>query len=76
MTSDPNLVWSSLLDNRYTVSVHRTRSYHGELTIAEGERILYRKAVLLAYDSLFGPDVDDVNTWEGIAIEFIDNHVN
>lgn len=69
---DDNLVWTSLLDDRYTVAVRRTRPYAGELTITEGDSVLFRKEVGLAYDALFGPDVDDVATWQDLAVRFVD----
>jgi len=33
-----DVVWSSMLDHRYRVTVTRTASYQGELTIAEDGR--------------------------------------
>jgi hypothetical protein len=72
-TEDENKVWSSTLDGRYTVKVARTAHYHGELTIADEQNVLYRQAVGLSYNSLFGPDVDDVATWQEIATKFVDN---
>lgn len=72
MPDDDNLVWNSMLDGRYIIAVRRTRPYSGELTIAEGDRVLFRKEVGLAYDALFGPDVDDVATWQDEALRFVD----
>ena len=67
-----NEVWTSTLDNRYTVTVVRESPYRGILTIAEGEQVLYRESVGLMYDALFGPDGDDVASWQDIAARFID----
>jgi hypothetical protein len=70
---DDNVVRSSLLDNRYIVTVDRAASYQGELTIAGGKLIMHRQAVGLIFDSIFGPDVDVVRSSQGIAIEFVDD---
>jgi hypothetical protein len=69
---DELIVWSSKLDNKYTVEVTRTELYHGELTIADGATVLHREPVCLSFDALFGPDVADVAEWQEIAIAFID----
>jgi hypothetical protein len=76
MSSDNDLVWTSLLDGRYTVAVTRTTPYCGELTIAEGANVLFRKEVSLAYDARFGPDVADVVSWQCDVITFIDGRTN
>jgi hypothetical protein len=67
---DDLLVWSSMLDNKYTVALTRTAPYNdGELTIAEGEKTLHREPVCLSFDALFGPDAAE---WQAIAIAFVD----
>lgn len=71
--SEEALVWSSLLDGRYTVAVRRIRPYVGELTLTAADRVLLRKEVGLAYDALFGPDMDDVATWQAEAMRFVDD---
>lgn len=67
-----DVVWSSTLDKRYTVTVTRTPPYRGELSICDGDQGLHVESVGLAYDSLFGPDVDDVCRWQEIAADFVD----
>lgn len=67
-----NTVWTSTLDNRYTVTITRMKPYHAELTIADGEQVIHRQPVVLKYDALFGPDVDNVCEWQEIAVQFID----
>jgi hypothetical protein len=74
--SDEDLVWSTRLDGRYDLAVHRIRPYRGEFTIIEGDLVLLRKEVGLAYDALFGPDIDDVATWEEEALRFVDGRAN
>ena len=56
-TEDELTVWSSMLDGKYMVKVTRIAPYRGELTIADGDNVLHRKAVLLSFNALFGPDV-------------------
>ena len=45
----------------------------GELTVAEGENVLYREPVDLSFDALSGPDIDDVVAWHDTAIRFVQN---
>jgi len=71
-TEDDLIVWSSTLDNKYTVTVTRFAPYRGELTNADGDNVLHRKAVLLSFNALFGPDVADVATWQEAAMTFVD----
>jgi len=74
-TNDPNLVWSATLDERYVIRVVRTEPYSGELVILDGDKELHREEVVLSYNALFGPDVFDVDAWQGRAVEFIDGRV-
>lgn len=67
-----DVVWTSILDGRYEVTVTRTGDYHGELTISEGNQVLNRESVGLSYGAIFGPDVADVADWRRIAVEFVD----
>jgi hypothetical protein len=67
-----NVVWNSTLDGRYKVTVVRTGRYQADLSIQDGEQILHGESVGLAYDALFGPDVDDVDRWQQIAVNFVD----
>jgi hypothetical protein len=70
-TDNELIVWSSKLDNKYTIEVTRTELYHGELTIADGATLLHREPVFLSFDALFGPDVADVADWQDIALAFV-----
>ena len=69
---DDFTVWSSRLDGRFTVKVIWIAPYRGELTIADGAIVLYREPVSLSYNAQFGPDVDDVRSWQESAIAFVD----
>jgi len=78
-TNDPNLVWSSTLDNRYIIRVERTGDYTANLIIIdsglEGDPEVLREATTLSYRALFGPDVADVAAWQDRAIRFVDENV-
>jgi hypothetical protein len=65
-----------MLDHRYRVTVTRTASYQGELTIAEDEVVLHKQTVGLMYNALFGPDIDDVRSWQERAVNFIDGRAS
>jgi hypothetical protein len=65
-------VWTSRLDDKYEIKVVRTAPYQGLLTITGKDTILHTQSVGLMYDALFGPDVDDVMTWQNLAVDFID----
>lgn len=69
-------VWTATLDNRYNIRVNRTAPYKGLLTVtdlvAAKPEILYQEQVSLAYDARFGPDTDDVATWQDMVAKFID----
>ena len=67
------LVWSAMFEDRYTIKVTRTAPHRGELTVAEGEQVLYREPVDLSFDALSGPDIDDVVAWHESAIRFVQN---
>ncbi len=69
---DESIVWSSVLDNKYTVKVTRTAPYRGELAIVDGAIMLDRRPVTLSFDALFGPDVADMAEWHAIAMEIVD----
>jgi len=69
---DDFTVWSSMLDGRFAIKVIWTAPYHGELTISDGATVLYREPVSLSYNAQFGPDVDDVRSWQESAIAFFD----
>ena len=67
------LVWSAMFDGKYAIKVTRTAPHRGELTVSEGENVLYREPVDLSFDALSGPDIPEVVAWHEIAIRFIQN---
>ncbi len=74
MPKDINLlVWSAMFEDTYAIKVTRTAPHRGELTVSEGENVLYRKPVDLSFDDLSGPDIPEVVAWHEIAIRFIQN---
>lgn len=73
-----DVIWNATLDGRYLVTVHRVAGKlpEGVLTIFDGdvnEPPLLVMPVGLAYGAAFGPDVADVQMWQGIAEGFIDD---
>jgi hypothetical protein len=67
------LVWSAVVDGKYSIKVTRTAPHLGELTVSEGENVLHREPVDLGFDAQCGPDIDDVVAWHEIAIRFVQN---
>lgn len=65
-------IWMSTLDGRYIVAVRRLAEYRGQFTIHDGDKLLHRERVGLAYGAIFGPDVDDVREWQEIALKVVD----
>lgn len=74
--SHPDLVWWATLDDRYEVEVQRTGPRDANLCVFDhndGDKELACWPVPLAYGAVFGPDVDDVNSWQEKVLEFIDS---
>lgn len=68
------LVWTSVLNGRYAVTVTRTGADEGTLrvrVIGSG-RMLHEEAVRLGFGAPFEPDVSDVAHWQEIAIGVVD----
>ncbi|UDL15962.1 hypothetical protein QEH42_gp256 [Microbacterium phage Pumpernickel] len=68
-------IWSATLDKKWLVEVtgHEDSQYRGTLTIKDGDEVVFTQEVGVSYGAMFGPDVDDVATWQTIAINYIDN---
>lgn len=69
------VVWWSRLDSRYLVEVRRLEPYKGKLYIFDRKsdyRLVHSQEVSFMFDAIFGPDVDDVNTWQVIALDYAD----
>lgn len=82
-SSHPKLVWWSRLDDRYQIEVQRVgegseNGYSGTLVVfdhLDNSKKLLSEQVGLAYGAAFGPDIDDVSTWQERVISFIDNEL-
>ncbi len=85
-----SVIWESKLDGKYDIVVARSRPsaidpespfspedlYTGTLTITEGQTVLFSKEVSVSYGAVFGPDIADVQTWQNMALDFIDAQVS
>jgi hypothetical protein len=56
-----DVVWTTILDGRYKVTVTRITPFREELSISEGGQLLHRENVGLMYGALFSPDVKFVD---------------
>jgi hypothetical protein len=68
-------VWCAILDLRYKIEVQRDSDYAATLVIFDGkdnDKIILEKEVSLAYGARFGPDIDDLTSWQNIACACID----
>jgi hypothetical protein len=71
---DIPLVWTATLDDRYVITVSRTDENSGSLRIVDSVsgNELHTAPVTLSYGALFGPDIDDVQEWQEIAVGVVD----
>ncbi len=75
MKTDEGIIWSTKVDKRYQVEVIRTGAYTADLVVTDDGRELLREKVSLAYKAIFGPDVDDIATWQERVIRLIDQEL-
>jgi hypothetical protein len=68
---DDLLIWSTMFDGKYAITVTRIAPHRGELTVAEGEKVLHREPIELSFDAQSGPDIDDVVTCHETAIRVV-----
>lgn len=81
----PDVVWFATMDNhKYQIEVHRAGSYTGRLLMwdVSGFRVdldppppwpvVLDEEVPLSYQALFGPDIDDVASWQAKCAEIAD----
>ena len=72
----PDVVWASLLDKRYKIEVIRQKvgatffMYDSE----NKDEIIHKEDVNLAYGAKFGPDIDDVLTWQDLGCKIVDEN--
>lgn len=72
----PELVWSARLDKRYLVEVVEPREALAQLRIfdhSRDDKLIHVEPVTLAYGAIFGPDVNDVNSWQKRAVEIVES---
>jgi hypothetical protein len=73
---EPQVVWHQTVDrNVWWAKVTRVDNYKGRLQVGRvsDDEIILDEEVGLAYQAIFGPDVDDVALWQEKTIEAIDS---
>lgn len=79
MSEEDVVVWENTIDQgAWGCKVVRGGAMKGQLSVwnvATGEVIL-DKEVGLAYDAIFGPDVDDLAQWQGMILGAIDRQAD
>lgn len=78
MTEKTEPVWQSTVDKGvWNAVVEDTTPGKGELVVSriEDGKVILTEEVTLAYNAIFGPDVDDVRMWQVMTIEAIDHFV-
>jgi hypothetical protein len=66
-------IWQSKLDTIYDCTVERTGERTGLLKVTKENQVLLEREVGLSYGATFGPDIEDVEFWQEMILEFIDN---
>lgn len=70
-----DMVYDNTVDSgAFRVAVERIGDYRGRFTVAHQPSgdVLLDEEVGLSYGAIFGPDVADVDEWQGRAIGVID----
>ena len=73
---DGIVIWTAHLDERYQVEVQRTGKCTAVLALFDhesGDKNIFEKEVGLSYGALFGPDVADVELWQQMTVDYLDN---
>jgi len=68
------VIWESVLDDRYDCKVTRNSDYSGQLKVLDTRtnQSLYDEEVFLSHGALFGPDVADVADWRDKIVKVVD----
>jgi len=68
------VVWESVLDDRYDCKVTRNSEYSGQLKVLDNQtkETLYDEEVFLSHGAFFGPDVADVADWRDKIVKVVD----
>lgn len=72
---EPDTIWTNTLDaGAWHAEVIGTEPGHGLLRVLDANGVVvHSENVSLAYGAIFGPDVDDVETWKNRVTEVVDN---
>lgn len=71
-------VWATVFDKRFCCEVVRKEPYLGQLLIFDSEndmQHIFTEEVSLAFDAIFGPDWNDVDSWKDKVVDYVDNHI-
>jgi hypothetical protein len=63
---------NSLDGGKYKLTVSRTRPYIGRLTLRRDDAVVFERDVGIMYDAPFGPDGEDIQTWQQMSSEAAD----
>ena len=66
-------VWGATIDDIYHCEVNKTNDYDGVLTIRKNNTRVFETGVKLTAGAIFGADVADVDEWEALCLEYVDN---
>lgn len=73
VTRSGTVVYENQLDGgKYELRVVRTAPYVGKLTLTRAGGVVFSKRVGIMYDAPFGPDMEDVQTWEAMGLAAAD----
>lgn len=66
--------WGTVDNNKFDCHVYRVdeNTGHFVVKVVDSGEELVNETVPLAYGAPFGPDVEDVCEWQGVALEAID----
>ncbi len=68
-----DLVYENSLDGgKYKLRVLREKPYLGRLTLTRDDVIVHERDVGIMYDAPYGPDVEDIQTWQQISTDAAD----
>lgn len=79
------VVWAAILDKRFKIEVQRKTELKEDGTIythlgtllvfdsVNDDVIILEKETPISYGALFGPDIDDLNTWQNEACNAVDS---
>lgn len=72
-----NVVEARILDKRYCIEIIRDVAYVGTFRIFDGLdnfKLLHEEPTTVSYDAIFGPDAYDVQEWQNLSLNIVDNN--